>query len=337
MGFFRKKDISLFDNINIDNIDIEKSNSFIEYSNDDVNVEEVIEYSEDNNSLSEVIEYDYFSKRRMKRRKKLLEFFGFLKNSQVQNSAYQIKKIHFLEKIKIGKEKLGKSVTIPSVYVVEYAKKWEETNNKELSKYEIYDDETKRLIMRTDNQGNLVLTKEIAKLLGSNSKRLGLEKEEKIRIRQINDMLWISSQSLMQKSMKEQQEKASISKINQTFDLQRERLRQNPILRKFEQAREELQKQGFLQDKLAEKDYKNIMNILSSDNYLTLDDAKTAIKIAQVSKDLEDNGDLASELTEKEMLKVKERLASNPDASLKEVKEAIQNEIGLERLPRKPY
>ena len=87
---------------------------------------------------------------------------------------------------------------------------------------------------------------------------------------------------------------------------------------------------------LNEKDYTDIMNILSSDNYLTTDDVKTTIKIVQVSKDLQESGELGSKLTEKEMAKIKEKLTNNPEASLKEIKEAIENEVGLERLPRKP-
>lgn len=326
MKFFEKTDKSLYEeDVKIEQIDIENSDAFIDYSEYETTI------------LGEETEYEKNVLKKKKRKKKILQFLQLLKEKQDRNSNYQINKIHFLEELKIGKQKLKNPVTIPNVYVVEYEKKWDDIKNKELKKYEIYNDETKKMIMRTDSQGNLVLTKEMEKLLGPNSKMLGLEKKEKIRVRQINDMLWISSQTMLQKSIKEQQEKVNISKINQSLDVQKERIKQNPILKKFEQAKEELQKQGFLQEKIEEKDYKNIINILSSDNYLTLDDAKTAIKISQISKELEENGELSSKLTEKEMIKVKEKLNSNADATAKEVKEAIQDEIGLERLPRKPY
>ena len=48
------------------------------------------------------------------------------------------------------------------------------------------------------------------------------------------------------------------------------------------------------------------MGILSKDNYLTVADAKTALKIVQVSKDLQERGDISSQLSEKEIQKVKE-------------------------------
>lgn len=139
---------------------------------------------------------------------------------------YEINRVDFVEKLKVGKEKLGVDVTIPTVYVVELGSiDGNVIEDIQKLKYEIYDDTTKQLLMYTDKKGNLILTEEVSQAIKKHYKKLGLQREDRTRIRRINEQLWITSQLLEQERItKEQEEKASISEISQTLDLQRERL-----------------------------------------------------------------------------------------------------------------
>lgn len=318
--FHNSIDLSLFEeDVEITNVE---SDAFIDYDEQETTI------------IGEGIEEAEKLLKKKKRRKKLIEFFTFLKKKKKKNQKYHINKIHFIEKFNIGKKTLGKNIVIPNVYAVEYKKNFGLSNDKELLRYEIYDDQAKRLIMETNSLGNLVLSKEMENVLGKDSLKLGLSDKDKVKARQINDSLWVSSQLMTQEKIKSDEEK---SKINETLDVERERYKQNPVLAKFDIAREQLAKESDIKDLLTEKDCLNILNVLLKDNYLTVEDAKTTIKIAQVSKELEERGDISSSLSEKEIKKVKEALSNNSESSIKEIKEAIEGEIGLERLPQKPH
>lgn len=124
------------------------------------------------------------------------------------------------------KKNCGKSVAIPTVYVVETSQIQESSRGaKELIKYEIYDDTTGEMIMLTDELGNLVLTDNIAKVIGKHYKKLGLQKEDRARIRQINNQFWIASQyNELNIAKQEQKNKTNVSEISQTLDLERENI-----------------------------------------------------------------------------------------------------------------
>lgn len=126
----------------------------------------------------------------------------------------------------LEKRVCGKSVAIPTVYVVETSQAQESSRGaKELIKYEIYDDTTGEMIMLTDEFGNLILTDNIAKVIGKHYKKLGLQKEDRARIRQINNQFWIASQyNQLNNQKEEQKDKTNVSDISQTLDLEREEI-----------------------------------------------------------------------------------------------------------------
>lgn len=150
----------------------------------------------------------------------------FLSNKYSQDPQYEntkINKVHFIPKLNVGKQKLGKSVAIPTIYLVELLQKKQlEKGVKEIIKYEVYDVNTKDQIMFTDDKGNLILSPEVAKVLGKNYNKLGLQKEDQCKVRDINNMLWLSSDKEALDSMNK--DKANVSQIEQTIDLERERL-----------------------------------------------------------------------------------------------------------------
>jgi len=173
--------------------------------------------------------YEELLAKKKKRKKKMQDFVQSLLgiySSKPEYQNYEINRVDFVEKLKVGKEKLGVNVTIPTVYVVELsALDGNIIEDIEKLKYEIYDDATRQLIMYTDENGNLVLSEEVSQIIKKYYKKLGLQKEDRARIRRINDQLWITSQLLEQgRITKEQEEKASVSEVTQTLDLQRKRI-----------------------------------------------------------------------------------------------------------------